>query len=135
MKLLLIAAAGGLLSLSACNDAQDRAEDQLENQAEASARQAGSTIAALGLTERQLLDADLIDASGADLGDVEAVLRNAGGQVDRLIVEVDGPDPERYVEVPIEGLTTRAQGDDTDLVTTMTSADLGALPAATLPPA
>ena len=133
MKLLLIAAAGGLLTLSACNDAQDRAEDQLENQAEASARQSGSEIAALGLTERQLLDADLIDSTGADLGDVEAVLRDAGGQVDRLIVEVDGPDPERYVEVPITGLTTRADGDDTDLVTTMTAADLGALPSATLP--
>jgi hypothetical protein len=137
MRLLLIAAAaGGLAALSACSDdAQDRAEDQLENQAEASAAQAGSATAALGLTERQLLDADLIDGSGADLGDVEAVLRNAGGEVDRLIVEVDGPDPDRYVEVPVQGLTTRVQGDDTDLVSTMAAADLEALPAATLPPA
>jgi hypothetical protein len=133
MRLLLIAAATGLATLTACSDAQG--DDQREGQAEASATtQSGSAVAALGLTEQQLLDADLIDASGTELGEVETVLRNAGGEVDHLIVEVEGPDPDRYVEVPITGLTTRVQGDDTDLVTTMTSADLGALPATTLPP-
>jgi hypothetical protein len=133
--MLLIAAAGGLAMLSACSDQQDQAEDQLEAQSESSAAAAGNAEAALGLSEAQLLDADLIDATGADLGDVEAVLRNAGGQVDRLLVEVDGPEPDRYVEIPVEGLTTRAEGNDTDLVSTMTAADLEALPAASLPPA
>lgn len=135
MRLLLIAATGGLAMLSACSDAQDDVEDQIENQAEASAAAAGSTVAALGLSEAQLLDADLMDGNGGDLGDVEAVLRDSAGQVDRLLVEVEGPEPDRYVEIPITGLTPRAQGDDTDLVTTMTTADLEALPAATLPPA
>jgi len=135
MRLLVIAAAGGLALLSACSDPQDEAEDRMEDQADASAAASGTAEAALGLSEAQLLDADLIDASGADLGDVESVLRNASGQVDRLLVEVEGPDPDRYVEIPTAGLTTRVEGDDTDLVSTMTTADLDALPAATLPPA
>ena len=133
MRLLLIAAAGGLAMLSACSDSQDDAEDRVEDQAEASAAAAGSAVAALGLMETQLLNADLIDSSGADLGDVEGVLRDSAGQADRLLVEVEGPDPDRFVEIPITGLTTRADGDDTDLVTTKTAADLDALPAVTQP--
>jgi len=133
----MIAAAGGLVLLSACESKEerqaDRVEHEVERQAEASARAAGAAVAALGLTETQLLDADLVDTNGVDIGDVEAVLRDSSGNVDRLLVEVDGPSPERYVEIATTGLTTRPEGDDVDVVTTMTRADLDALPAATLP--
>lgn len=129
----LVAAAAAALATSACASEQDQAEDRLEQQAEASARQAGDAIAALGLTERQLLDADLRATDGTELGDVEAVLRDANGQVDRLVVEVEDSNPDRFVEVPIAGLTTRPDGNDTDLVTTMTRAEIDALPDAVLP--
>ena len=96
-------------------------------------RAAGDAEAALGLTERQLLDADLRAADGSELGDVEAVLRNAAGEVDCLLVEVEDSDPDRFVEVPIDGLTPIQGGDDADLSTSMTRADIDALPDATLP--
>ncbi|TCD06550.1 PRC-barrel domain containing protein [Erythrobacteraceae bacterium CFH 75059] len=90
---------------------------------------AAGDIVALGLTERQLLDADLIDPSGRDIGDVEGVLRNASGQVDRLLVEVENTSPDRYVHVPIDGLAVVQRGDDIDLSTSMTQQQLAALPA------
>lgn len=126
--------------LAACgqeadNTANDVAVDRMEEAAEASAIAAGPAEAALGLSEVQLLDADLRSASGEDLGDVEAVLRNAQGVVDRLVVEIDNTNPDRFVEVPIAGLTTMVRGDDTDLSTTMTREQLLALPDAVLPAA
>lgn len=128
MKTLFVALLGSTALLAACNNAQDRAEDQIEAKAEANAIAAGPAIAALGLTEMQLLDADIVDASGKDLGDVEGVLRDANGQVDRLLVKVDDTNPSRMVHVPVAGLATVQDGDDTDLRTSMTKAQLTALP-------
>src|SRR5690606_8855241 len=105
----------------------DVTEDRIEQQADTSAAAAGSAIAALGLTEGQLLEADLVTADGTDLGDVEQVRRGAGGAVEGLLVEVENSDPDRYVVVPLDGLTTRAAGGDTDLQTTITAVDLAAL--------
>lgn len=127
------------LALSACDSAADKqaeaVEDRIETQAEADVAAAGSAVAALGLTEVQLLNADLVGADGTDLGDVELVQRNASGTVESLIVELDGTDPDRYVAVPISGLTTRTSGDDIDIQTTMTAAQLRALPDARMPQA
>ncbi|MXO74510.1 PRC-barrel domain containing protein [Altererythrobacter aerius] len=124
------------LLVSACGSEADRAaertEDRIEQTADASAAQAGDAIAALGLTERQLLDAEIVDSAGAELGDVERVLRNAGGTVDRLLVELEDSNPDRYVIVPIDGFETVRRGDDTDLTSPMTGAQLDALPAADL---
>jgi hypothetical protein len=121
-----------LFALAACeSDAEqqsDAMEDQIEQQAEASAAAAGSAEAALGLTEAQLLDADLVTADGTDLGDVEQVRRDASGAVQGLLVEVEDSNPDRFVLVPLDGLTTRANGDDTDLQTTMAAQDLAAMP-------
>lgn len=132
------AATLALLALAGCDSAAERqadaAEDRIERQADASAAAAGPTPAALGLSETQLLEADLVAADGTDLGDVEQVRRDASGAVEGLLVEIENSDPDRYVVVPMEGLTTRLQGDDTDLQTTLTAADLAALPDATLPP-
>lgn len=124
------------LALTACESQAEReadvAEDRIEQQAETSAQTAGDTIAALGLTERQLLDADLVTADGTDLGDVEQVRRGAGNAIEGLLVDVDNSNPDRYVVVPLTGLTTRKSGTDTDLQTTMTAEQLAALPDAQL---
>lgn len=125
-------------ALAACDSQAereaDRAEDQLEQEAEASAVAAGNTVAALGLTEAQLLDADLVAADGADLGDVEQVRRDSSGMVEGLLVEVEDSNPDRYVVVPIDGLTRTSTGDDVDLSTTMTAAELAGLPDAKVAP-
>jgi hypothetical protein len=126
--------AGATALLAACNNSStDVAEDQVEDAAEATAAAAGPTPAALGLTETQLLDADLLGTGGTELGDIVTLLRMPDGTVDRLLVEIEGSDPDRFVEVPVQGLVVLTRGDDTDLVTTRTAADLAAMPAATLP--
>lgn len=117
--------------LAACSNDPDDADDRFEDAAEARAASAGPAVAALGLSEMQLLEADLIDASGADLGDVEDVLRNADGQVDRLLVEIEDSNPDRYVALPITGLKPVTRGDNTELTGPITKAQLAALPDAT----
>lgn len=125
-----------LTVLAACDSAAekqaDATEQRIEQQADSSAATSGATPAALGLTETQLLEADLKGTDGTDLGDVEQVRRNASGIVDGLLVELEDSNPSRYVLVPIEGLSPRVDGDDTDLQTTKTKAELAAMPDAIL---
>lgn len=130
-SLFLLACSAAMLA--ACNDKNEAAEDKLERAAETGATVAGPMPAALGLSEAQLLDADLVGADGKDLGDVEQVLRDSDNKVDRLLVELDGIGPDRYVHVPITGLKTVVNGNDTDLATPLTKADLAALPEVKLP--
>lgn len=132
MRPLLILGCSAAL-LSACADKNEAAEEKLERSAETSATVAGALPAALGLSEAQLLDAELIGPDGKELGDVEQVLRDADNKVDRLLVEIEGIGPDHYVHVPITGLKTVTRGDDTDLETSMTSADLANLPEVKLP--
>jgi len=136
MKLVTLAALSSLaLGVAACqSEAEQQAdamEDTVEQQADASAAASGDTVVALGLTERQLLDADLVGADGTELGDVEQV-RRSGTTVEGLLVEIEDSNPDRYVMVPLDGLSTRADGNDTDVQTTMSAAQLAALPDATL---
>ena len=49
-----------------------------------------------------------------------------------LLIEIDDSNPDRYVMIPLDGLTPRPDGDDIDVQTTMTAQDLAALPDATL---
>ncbi|MEH6792168.1 PRC-barrel domain containing protein [Parasphingorhabdus sp.] len=127
-------------ALAACESEAERqadaTEDRLEQQAAQSATAAGDEIAALGLTERQLLDADLVAADGSELGDVEQVRRDASGAVTALLVEVEDSEPDRYVEIPLTGLTVTQGGglSDADVQTSMTAQDLAALPDATIGP-
>ncbi len=86
---------------------------------------------ALGLTVAQLRDADLVDASGADLGDVEDVVRGPDGTIESLLVEISDTDPDRFVHVPLAGLTTVQQGDDWDVRANLTRQDLMDLPEVT----
>ncbi|MBX7459802.1 PRC-barrel domain containing protein [Qipengyuania huizhouensis] len=106
----------------------DRMEDQVEMEADQSAYAASNEEAALGMTEEELLDADLLTADGTDLGDIEAVRRDAAGAVTGLVIELEDTDPDRWVEVPMDGLTTRPDGDDMDVQTGMSAEDLSALP-------
>lgn len=126
------------IALAACESEaerqEDATEDQIEQQAEQSAMAAGDEVAALGLTERELLDADLVAEDGTELGDVEQVRRDASGAVTALLVEVEDSDPDRYVEVPLTGLTVREGGviNDTDLQTSMTAQDIADMPDASI---
>jgi len=133
MKKQLLVIVGSAALLAACNNARDAAEDKVERDAEASAVAAGPADAALGLSEAQLLDADLRGADGVELGDVVQIVRGADGKVDRLLIEIEDSNPDRFVHVPIAGLSTVARGDDTDLSTSMTRAQLIALPEVKLP--
>ncbi|MGH7019135.1 MAG: hypothetical protein ACREEY_04615 [Brevundimonas sp.] len=83
---------------------------------------------ALGLTVAQLEDADLLAVNGSDLGDVERVDVDSAGKVTGLIVAPTGPG-ERWVRLPLTGLTVKADGDDHDVVTTLTWEEVKALPA------
>ncbi|KQZ73033.1 hypothetical protein ASE06_11345 [Sphingopyxis sp. Root214] len=132
MRTLLLLGCSAAL-LAACTDKNEAAEDKLEKAAETSATVAGPVPAALGLSEAQLLDADLVGTDGKELGDVAQVVRGPDDKVDRLLVEIEDSNPDRYVHVPILGLKTVVKGDDTDLVTTMTKAEIAALPEVKLP--
>lgn len=125
-----------LLALGACESQAERdaemMEDTMEQQAGASAAAAGAEVAALGLSEAQLLEADLVAMDGTDLGDIDQLHHNEAGEVDALVVDVEGSDPDRWVLVPLHGLAVRVDGDDTDLQTGMTAEDVAGLPEASL---
>ena len=126
------------LALAACESEVEQqaelTEDRIEQQAEQSAAAAGDQIAALGLTERQLLDAELVAPDGTELGDVEQVRRDAAGAVTGLLVEIEDSEPDRYVEVPLDGLSVTEWGvlSDANLRTDMTAQDLAAMPDAAI---
>lgn len=137
MKIIRYAALPlALAALTACDSQAERkadaAQDRVEQQAEQSAAAAGDAIAALGLTERQLLDANLVTATGIELGNVQQLRRDSAGAVTHFLVEIEDSNPDRFVLVPITALTVRATGNDRDLQTSMTAQDLAALPAVTL---
>ncbi|WP_447727141.1 PRC-barrel domain-containing protein [Sphingomonas koreensis] len=83
---------------------------------------------AFGLTTKQIEDADLVDVTGKDLGDIHRVETDASGNIDAVIVEIDGTDPERFVWLPLTRLTAVADGDDWNLRAATSRAELIALP-------
>lgn len=130
-SLILAAAVAALLA--ACSEQKKEPAPVAEPAAAPSptAATAGLTRddpVALGLTVAQLEDADLLSTNGSDLGDVERVDVDSAGKVTGLIVAPTGPG-ERWVRLPLTGLTVKADGDDHDLVTTMTREEVKALPA------
>lgn len=133
MRLVLVSLAC-VAGLAACNNSTDVAEDRIEREAETSAVAAGSAPAALGLTELQLLDAELIGPANTEIGDVVKLERDSAGNIDRLLVEIEDSNPDRFVHVPVSGLKPLVRGTDTDLQTTMTIEDLKALPEVKIAP-
>jgi hypothetical protein len=83
---------------------------------------------AFGLTTRQIDDADLVDASGAKLGEVERVVTDPAGAITALVVELEDTKPDRFVQLPITGLTAVADGNDWNVRTTATRDQLVAMP-------
>lgn len=84
---------------------------------------------ALGLTRKQLEDADLVAANGADLGDVEALVMDGAGRVTQVVVELDGPEDIK-VQVPLDKVRAHqaAGSSKHDLATDLTPAELKSLP-------
>ncbi len=92
---------------------------------------------ALGLTHHQLEDADLVDARGKEIGEIERVVVDASGKITGLIVELDqrDPKPDRHVQIPLAGLKAVPEARDPgdfNIQTTQTLAALLALPEASL---
>ena len=132
MKIQLIAVAASTFLLAACGEGA-APDAPSGTSSPATTTLTGRPIVALGLTERQLLDADLVDASGRDLGDVEGIVRDADGKPVALLVEIENTRPDRYVEVPLEGLTAVRDRTDWDIQSSLTRDDLLQLPAANPP--
>lgn len=141
MKNTLAAAICAATLVAGCNNAgTDTTADQAADTAQATppavatpTEPADWNRVALGLREAQLLGADLLGVDEAELGEVRSLLTGPDGRVDRLLVEIDESDPDRFVEVPVAGLTVLTRGSDIDLVSTMTAAEFAALPEGTPP--
>ena len=135
MRILFVAACAAALT-AACSEAPPKPAETPEASPDAAsaptlttAPVAATGATALGLTVAQLEKADLVTPAGADLGDVQNVDIDASGAITGLIVEPEGEGGPRWVRIPLEGLTVRRDGNDHDLVTTMTLEQLKAMPA------
>lgn len=131
-RLLAPTLALALLGVAACSDNEPDAVQTTaagttapvtETRAETAAT---STALALGMTRDELEDADLLNPANNDMGDVETLVLDAGGQVTAVVVELEGSD--RRVAVPLDQVTSLRQGDDVDLTTRLTIEELAALP-------
>ncbi len=136
MKATMICLLGVATLLGGCNKG-DRDHNQQQAGQQASDRNAAapgsSEVAALGLTEYELVDADILDQNGVEIAEVEELIRGENGQPEALVVEIEAVDPDRYVTVPLTGLTPVRKGNDVDLSTTMTKEQLAAQPNAPRP--
>ncbi|HUH09483.1 MAG TPA: hypothetical protein VLZ73_02935 [Brevundimonas sp.] len=83
---------------------------------------------ALGLKVSQFDGSNLLQTNGSDLGDVVRVDVNSEGKATGLIVAPTGPG-QRWVRLPLAGLTTKVDGPYHDVVTTLTWEEVKALPA------
>ena len=113
------------LFAAACGNAQDAPTQPITA---ATAGASAATTGALGLTEAQLRDADLIDAAGVELGEVEDLVRGSDGAITGVLIEIKDSDPDRFVQLPIQGLEAVKRGDDRDLRSDTSRERLMALP-------
>ncbi len=136
MTKIWLAAASALALMAACSEAPSKPTKTPEASPDAASAPTmtptpapAASATALGLTVKQLEDADLITPAGVDLGDVQKVDVDASGAVTGLIIEPAGQGGPRWVRISLDGLTPRKEGDDYDLVADMTLAQLKAMPA------
>lgn len=138
-------AALGAISLAACSDSTDdvvqppapgAAPAQVSEQT-ADAATARAAVA-FDMTRDELEDADLHAADNTDLGDVETLVLDAGGQLTHLAVELEGSGDVKVLvpvgDVRAAPLPTNGS-DDRDLMTDLTAAQLATLPRWTPPAA
>jgi len=138
--LLLPVLSLSLLGVAACGSPEPDAVEATPNAAPVAVSDtradtaATQTALALGLTRAELEDADLVAPAPAftDLGDVETLVLDASGQVTGLVIDLEGIDKD--VVVPLAAVTSLRRENEVDLSTTMTQAQLQALPAY-VPPA
>ncbi|ESR23316.1 PRC-barrel domain-containing protein [Lutibaculum baratangense] len=85
------------------------------------------SVAPLNMTVEQVEDADVVGASGEEIGEVDEVLMEAG-EINALAVDVGGflGIGEKTVIVPLDRFSVAAEGDD--LMLDMTKEELEALP-------
>ena len=136
---LLPVLSASMIGLAACGSPEPEAVEVAPGTAPAAVSDTRAEVAtnqtalALGLTRDELEDADLLtpEPDFTDLGDVETLVLDAAGQVTGLVIDLEGVDKD--VVVPISDVTSLRRNDDVDLTTTMTAAQLQALPAYTGP--
>ena len=82
------------------------------------------------MTADQLIGRDVVDASGASVGEVNDLMLGADGKMTSIMVDVGGflGIGTRTVALDAASLTAQA-GDDGDLVTSMSKEQIEALPA------
>jgi hypothetical protein len=138
-RLLIPALSLSLLGVAACSDREPAAVeatpagDTVAVEGPRADTAASSTALALGLTRAELEDADLVGPAPqhVDLGDVETLVLGANGEVTGLVIDLEGTDKD--VVVPISAVTSLRRDREVDLMTSMTAAQLQALPAYTGP--
>ena len=150
-KPILLSIVGATALTAACGETPaeqqaDTMDDQIEMEADRSAVAAGTDEAALGMTEAQLLDADLVTADGTDLGDVALVRRDDNGTVTGLVgtpfpSDADVPGAEGPVEAVVlaripgtimsYAVSTDGSGEFSTRIVPGTGYELAALPSAT----
>jgi hypothetical protein len=131
MKRMLAAATCAAAFVAGCNNQAATTSAAIETATETPSPTSTATgwdRVALGLREQQLLSARLLGIDGGELGAIKGLLTGADGRVDRLLVDVEKSDPARFVAVPVQGLTVLTRGARIDVVSTMTVAQLAALP-------
>lgn len=137
-RFLIPALSLSILGVAACSDQPAAVEatpagDTVAVEGPRADTAATSTALALGLTRSELEDADLVGPAPqhVDLGDVDTLVLDTNGQVTGMVVDLENSD--KKVVVPIDAVTSLRRDRDVDLTTTMTAAQLQALPAYTGP--
>jgi hypothetical protein len=136
MNRLTFAALGVLALTAACSDREDdvamapspgaQPQPVPEQVAEVAT---GAAALAFGMTREQLEDADLRSLDNTDLGDVETLVLDANGTLTHVVVELEGRgDAKKLVPLDQLGVGQQVQGEDKDLTTKLTAAQLAALP-------
>ena len=128
MKAVVLMASTVLL-MGCGNDRAARAVPATTTNSSAPAVAQQGTIA-LGLTRQQLEDADVLDATGREIAEVERVVTDPSGKTTGLLVEIDDTDPDRNVIIPLDGLIVVEQGNDRNLRGPNTRDQLLAMPEA-----
>lgn len=127
-SLIVFSAAAAMLA--ACSPQQGKAqatEAQPASHAPATPAARDEPVA-LGLPISQLQGANLLSTDKTDVGDVERVDVNSEGKPTGLIVAPTGPG-ERWVRLPLAGLVVTTDGDDHIVTTSLSLAQIKALPA------
>lgn len=118
-SLIILVSAAALLG--ACS------EPKKEPAPPAAAAMAEPEPMALGLKASQFDGGNLLSTNGSDLGDVVRVDVNSEGKATGLIVAPTGPG-QRWVRLPLAGLTVKTDGPYHDVVTPLTWEEVKALP-------